>query len=499
MRATLRIDVLLLLTLSIYTSRAQDSLEIIPVVESTAAQDYSSEERNRQLDSLKTVLADSSLSDSALRIYPFNHGILTAADTIGRANSSSKAQTFVTPTYDQNVKKYTVATVPNPKKNGANGYVSDPAGYIQADEVNRLNQLVYSVEQKTSAQIAVVVLPSIGKEVPKNFAVKLFEKWGIGQADTDNGLLILTVMDQRRTEFEVGYGLEPILTDLVCFNIGSNAIVPNFKRSDYGEGLIASVNLIETYLTDPQAIEEIYSIGIDQQGQTEHSHGFWYYFLWIYGILSLVIAGVYYAISYDIERSKDDFYDKYKRLDGLKFLGFIILFPLPFIFFNRLVKDRLKRYRYAPRFSRKNGQKMRILNQWSENKFLDQAEIVEEKIKSILYDVWITDDESDVLILKYDGSNSRKYSKCTSCGYKTYGRKKSVVVRTATYHRSGYGFDHYQCKNCHFADKKRFTIPQKVKSSSSSSGSRSSFSSSSSSSSSFGGGSSGGGGAGVSW
>ena len=121
---------------------------------------------------------------------------------------------------------------------------------------------------------------------------------------------------------------------------------------------------------------------------------------------------------------------------------------------------------------------------------------MEEQIKSVRYDVWTTHDESDILILEYEGS-SRKYSDCKECGYKTYGKEKTVVLSKASYSASGEKVEYYNCRNCHFKEEILITIPKLVKSNSSSG---SSFGSSSGGgSSSFGGGSSGGGGSGVSW
>jgi uncharacterized protein len=122
---------------------------------------------------------------------------------------------------------FTPETVPNPK-NGGTGYVSDPDGILEAAAVVQLNQLIAKLEDSSTAQIAVVLVNSIGQENPKDFATRLFNYWGIGQADTDNGLLIFTVMDQHRTEFETGYGLEAVLTDAMCYRIGMQELVPEF-------------------------------------------------------------------------------------------------------------------------------------------------------------------------------------------------------------------------------------------------------------------------------
>ncbi len=128
---------------------------------------------------------------------------------------------FVAPKYDTRITGYSVGTAPSPRGKGVIGYVSDPNNYIPFDDELRINKLLYSLEKQSTAEVAIVMLPSIGAEVPKDFAVRLFENWSIGKEDTDNGLLIVTVMDQRRTEFETGYGLESILTDVICFRIGT--------------------------------------------------------------------------------------------------------------------------------------------------------------------------------------------------------------------------------------------------------------------------------------
>ena len=133
------------------------------------------------------------------------------------------ALTFKAPKYEKR-DFYNIDNFPSPKNGTANGYISDPDDFISESEEHQINKILWEIEQNTTAQIAVAIVNSIGNEVPKDFAVNLFEKWGIGYADKDNGLLILTVINQRRTEFEVGYGLEPILTDLMCHRIGTDEI-----------------------------------------------------------------------------------------------------------------------------------------------------------------------------------------------------------------------------------------------------------------------------------
>lgn len=406
---------------------------------------------------------------------------------------------FIPPKYIQK-EVYSVKEVPNPKKNGANGFISDPNNYINEIEEQQLNLKLWEIEQNTTAQVAVVILKSIGKEVPKNFAVKLFEEWAIGDKEVDNGLLILTVIDQRRTEFEVGYGLEPILTDIVCHRIGTDEIVPYFKEGEFGKGLLSAVSRVEEIINKPDVIDEIYAQNINyyNEEETNFFKNPLFLYLLFYSIVGLFIGGWFSIKAKSIDKSKEDLYDKYQDMSKLGLGCLLFLFPLPLYFINRYVKAKLKRYRFSPRFSKKNGKQLYLKDEWSENSFLEKAQILEEKIKSKEYDVWVTEDESDILILEYEGS-SRKYSNCKKCGYKTYGRISTKIIRKATYDSSGEKKEDYLCKNCNYQESKTIIIPRLERSSSSSSSGGSSWSSSSSSSSSFGGGSSGGGGAGVSW
>lgn len=131
---------------------------------------------------------------------------------------------------------YTVQTVPNPKT-ADNTWVSDPASKLSSDDRQRINALINSVEDGTTAEIAVVILPSIGEQVPKDFAVELFNTWGIGKKGKDNGLLLLIVLDQRRWEFETGYGLEGDLPDATLKRIGENKLVPGLRANRMGDGI----------------------------------------------------------------------------------------------------------------------------------------------------------------------------------------------------------------------------------------------------------------------
>ncbi len=118
------------------------------------------------------------------------------------------------------------------------GYVTDAANVLDAEARATIEQYCTDVAQQLGTQIAVVTIPSAGTQGIDEYAVKLFEKWGIGNKQ-DEGLLILVAVNDRLMRIETGYGLEPALTAARCGRIIRNTIAPLFRQGDYGGGLLA--------------------------------------------------------------------------------------------------------------------------------------------------------------------------------------------------------------------------------------------------------------------
>lgn len=137
------------------------------------------------------------------------------------------------------VTAFTVESVPNVHVRDARRYVSDPAGLMSSAARDSVDALFGRLEAATGIETAVAVLPSIGEATPFDFAQSLFRHWGIGKRDSNNGLLILYVADQRSIRFHVGYGLEGFLTDAKCKRIQTQLMVPAFRRGDINGGMVA--------------------------------------------------------------------------------------------------------------------------------------------------------------------------------------------------------------------------------------------------------------------
>ncbi|MGB9867664.1 MAG: TPM domain-containing protein [Bacillota bacterium] len=132
------------------------------------------------------------------------------------------------------------------------GFVNDFASLLSPFEAAHLEKLIREGELSTGAEVAVAIVNTVGNYSPKEYAVALFEKWGIGKKGADNGLLILLVMDQRRLEIEIGYGLEHIITDSTAGRIRDLYLVPKFRENKYAEGLELAVTEIYSLIRQSQ-------------------------------------------------------------------------------------------------------------------------------------------------------------------------------------------------------------------------------------------------------
>ena len=121
------------------------------------------------------------------------------------------------------------------------GWVDDFAGVIGSEYKEKLNALISELEEKTSAEIAVVTVTSISPYGEIEYARQLFDNWKPGKKGKDNGVLVLLSIRERRWRIETGYGIEGILPDGLCGEIGRNYMVPYFKEAKFDEGLYYGV------------------------------------------------------------------------------------------------------------------------------------------------------------------------------------------------------------------------------------------------------------------
>jgi len=124
-----------------------------------------------------------------------------------------------------------------PEKPSKQTSVYDYIDLLSTGQEKALEQKLIRYSDSTSTQIVVAIISSTEGENINFLGAQWGQKWGIGQADKDNGILVLLAKDDRRIAINTGYGAEGNLTDALSRRIIDNIIVPQFKEDNYYGGL----------------------------------------------------------------------------------------------------------------------------------------------------------------------------------------------------------------------------------------------------------------------
>ena len=124
------------------------------------------------------------------------------------------------------------------------GRIVDLAEVLPPQTVANLTVLLKAHEETTGNQVAVLIVPSLEGAPLEPYAHQVITTWKLGQKGTDNGVLLLVAIRDRKVRIEVGYGLEGALTDIRSTQIIRNEIVPRFQAGDLPGGITAGVDAI---------------------------------------------------------------------------------------------------------------------------------------------------------------------------------------------------------------------------------------------------------------
>ncbi len=164
-----------------------------------------------------------------------------------QATATANAQTTTTP------KQSTQAPVAADKLI-LNNPVIDEAKILSASDKQAIETKLRSLNDRGLAQAAVVIVPTTNGEDIFDYSMKVADRWKLGKKDTDQGLLMVVAVNDRKMYILTGYGLEGTLPDAVAKRIISDDITPRFKQGDYAGGITAGINRIEERLTTDPAI-----------------------------------------------------------------------------------------------------------------------------------------------------------------------------------------------------------------------------------------------------
>jgi len=137
------------------------------------------------------------------------------------------------------------------------GRVVDAADLLNPQQEAELTARLEALETASSRQLVVATIPSLEDRPIEDYGYQLGRHWGIGQGEANNGTILIVAPNDRKVRIEVGYGLEPILTDALTHQIIQSDILPRFRENDYPGGIIAGTSaLIEQLGAPPEQAEQ---------------------------------------------------------------------------------------------------------------------------------------------------------------------------------------------------------------------------------------------------
>ncbi len=374
--------------------------------------------------------------------------------------------------------QYTVETVPRPNQYDATNFVSNPDGILSRQTTAQINSIINSLQADTKAEMAVVVLNSIGQNSIKDFSEKLFQKWGIGKAGADNGLLILFVSDQRAVRFETGYGIEGILPDAIARRIQEESMFPEFRKGNYDAGMLAGVQRAASILREEPVIVP-QAEPVDWGVVPPIAIGIYIMlilisFLWINNMVNGIKKNP--ALKNNIARYNALRHQKSGVISIMAFIVpfialFIIIFffrpeyilliiPMPLMVFpaNLYAKYQMRKIRRQPFPCVECGGTMHLLPEKEQDKYLSMSQKFEEQLGSVDYDVFLCDKCDKTEILALDKPSA--YSKCPNCGTKAFSKAGKRTLIAPTYSSTGVEQTTYKCKFCGYEEHKNTTLPR---------------------------------------
>jgi uncharacterized protein len=369
--------------------------------------------------------------------------------------------------------------------------------------------LARDVERQTTAQLAIVTVTSLEGKTIEQYANELFNQWGIGRRDVNNGVLLLIAPREHQVRIEVGYGLEQLLTDRLCGEIRDDSILPHFRNQDLPRGIREGAGRVADVLQRyPQAAAGVPGSapiwvrtarrdaltalgGAGLFGMALMGLGRWtrrrrnYSTVTFFIVTGLAAAVVATAVYFVVKSPQSPWLWGGASVAGVGLAGAYSL--------------NLRRFRrFGANNCRKCGTRLELLDEQADDAKLSEVQRLEERLGSVDYDVWFCPACLQSQTEPYLSWFS-EFKPCPSCKARALREGPQEVIRAPTTLRSGLAQYVGTCMSCKKRQVRTETLARLSSNTSSGWGGGSSFSSGGGGGSSFGGGSSGGGGASGSW
>ena len=326
----------------------------------------------------------------------------------------------------------TIEQIPTPRPSS---WTVDLTGTLPADTVAELNRLGNDVKSRTGAELAVVIVDTTDGAEHRDFATRLFNRWGIGERGKDNGLRDFAALDDRAAEIILGSGIDSDGNVRESEAIMQGVMVPRFRQGDPAGAVLQGTQACVRRILDawplaespapetdwaPQPVVAQPAVSVPGSSPSPR-HGLDVWLALLLGALGLGGAGTAIALA------------------------------------------------MRPRKCRSCQTQMMLMDDAADDAHLDLAEQVEERVGSVNHQVWVCQSCGQTEKLRRPRWFSG-YSACPQCRAKTV-KSTSTTVQAATYTSGGLIRVDQACANCTYMNTYTRSTPRRQRSSSSRSGS----------------------------
>ena len=350
------------------------------------------------------------------------------------------------------VRAITPEDVPNVQVQQADRWVSDPASLLSPQALSAADAALDRLNRENTTEVCAVIVPDLSDIDANDYATRLFELWGIGRKDRSNGLLLLISRDDRQAVIRTGSGMEIAMTDGRAGSVIRHDIAPNMRQGNIDRALLDAIGSISTIVRDPQYYDDLHSDipairgrirGVSGIGSDETFRNY----LIFAAVLTVTIL---LLILFTLFRTSHlDPADRYSKLDRLRLPALMIVALslgmglIPFIILWLVLRHlRLKRHN-CPNC----GTRMHRVDEVTDNDYLTPAQDMEEKLKSVDYDVWLCPNCNETDIIPYVNRRT-SYTRCPVCGSRAESLQANRILRHPTTTTEGLGQRDYRCHNC---------------------------------------------------
>lgn len=217
---------------------------------------------------------------------------------------------------------YNPDNIPMPKNGVYPMYTSNPDSILADSTVRRIEETLYQLESATGVKTLVMVVEHIEGDDPYSFSINVGNKYGVGNAETNTGLIVTLATLDRSYYILTGEGLEGDLPDAICKRVENRVMVPFLKEGDWNNAIACTVDTLSMILQSPDG-QEFVSENEQVRSEEDDDMSFFelliavpitlaivLFFVWLMIKLTLMVPNIIYLLIHDREEVQMTRHDK---------------------------------------------------------------------------------------------------------------------------------------------------------------------------------------------